>query len=65
MKYRGEHKIYYEIGVKEDWTRFQYKRFLFCLFFLRKRPPEGEMMKFWRDYIGINYESSGWHYPQS
>jgi hypothetical protein len=63
MKYRGDWKIYFEAGIRDEWERFEYKRFVFQFFLLKKKPPEGEMLRFWRDYIGINYESNGWHKP--
>lgn len=62
MKYKGERKFYWEIGIKEEWSMFNHRKFVFRIFFLRKCPPIGEMMNFWRNYIGINYESKPWHY---
>ena len=60
MEYKGERKFYFEMEICDDWARFRYKRFIFRLFFLIKRNPQGEILKFGRDYIGINYKSNGW-----
>jgi hypothetical protein len=62
MKYKGENKFYWEIGIFDCWARYGYKRFIFRFLFLKHRPEAVENLRFWRDYIGINYESDGWQY---
>lgn len=64
MKYKGNNKFYIDIGIKEDPSRFYYKRFVFKLFFLCKRNDEGVSLRFWENYIGINFESRGWRYKK-
>ena len=58
MKYRGDKKFYCVIGIGPDWVMSDYKMFELRLFFLIKRPLEGERMRFGKNYIGINWSFS-------
>jgi len=62
MQYKGINKFYIDIGIREDYSRLYYKTFIFRLFYLRNRGDQGATLKFWENYIGINYESKGWKY---
>ena len=58
MQYKGINKFYIDIGIREDYSRHYYKIFIFRLFYLRSVHEEdrGATLKFWENYIGINYE---------
>lgn len=63
MKFRGEKRFYWQCGIFEALDRFEWEQFRLRCLFLIKRPPAGELMRFGRNYIGINYASKGWHAP--
>lgn len=52
--------IHIKIGVDEKVSRYGYSVFWFRMLWLKRYPPRGEMLKFGRDYIGINYYSNSW-----
>lgn len=54
MKYKGINKIYFGIGLRDDYQTLNHKIFFFYLFKLKQKNPEGEMLKKGRDYIGFN-----------
>lgn len=54
MKYKGTNKIYFGIGLQEDYQRINYTIFYFYWFMLKHRNPEGEALKYGRDYFGFN-----------
>lgn len=54
MKYKGLNKIYFGIGLEDDYATFNHKRFYFYFFKLIQKNPEGEMLKRDSDYKGFN-----------
>jgi hypothetical protein len=54
MKYKGLNKIYFGIGLRDDYRTFVHKEFYFYLFKLIQKNPEGEILKRGRDYKGFN-----------
>jgi len=56
MKYKGINKIYFGIGLEDDFTTFNHKLFYFYWFKLKQVNPEGEILKRGRDFIGFNIQ---------
>lgn len=54
MKYKGINKIYFGIGLEDDYATFNHKLFYFYWFKLLQKNPEGESLKRGRDYVGFN-----------
>lgn len=54
MKYKGINKIYFGIGLEDDYATLNHKLFYFYWFKLLQKNPEGKMLKRGRDYIGFN-----------
>lgn len=54
MKYKGLNKIYFGIGLRDDFRTCCGIEFYFYFFKLIQKNPEGEMLKRKRDYKGFN-----------
>ena len=54
MVFKGINKIYFGLGVEDDYFSFDYKCFFFYWFKLKRKNLERETLKFGRDYLGCN-----------
>jgi len=54
MKYKGINKIYFGIGIEDDFRIFVGKKAYFYCFKLIQQNPQGEILKRGRDYRGFN-----------
>lgn len=58
MKYKGLNKIYFGIGIEDDYATLNRAKIFFYWFKLVRKNPEGEMLKRGRDYKGFILEKT-------
>jgi len=56
MRYKGTNKIYFGIGIRDDYARFNNGVFFFYWFKLIKKPTGGVALTPREHYIGFNIE---------